>query len=414
MDIEKLIAEIEAIINKYKGEDAPQAGSEEEQKDMERMAELTAELERRRANGEAEQSRAAAIDAARRAIDSGAATRIDAVPLARSANFAAPAGGTALDTTDYKAAERRAYIKDLATRSGVTLSEGNDLTEVEQRAFTALTSNTDAVVPVELQNEIISLIEGSAVLFNDVRRTTLKNQFELVRHVGIKAGDAAVTSEGVAAEDEENQFTVITITGEEIKKTVKMSRKMAVQSMDGFEAYIKQETADRLSVAADKLILARLVSDDLGMDAANKVSAKTAGKLVKADLTGALAKLKNFGNSAPKGIVIYANNSTIWNHIAMVEGTDGHSLFVDEKSEDPTIQGRIFGKHVKEYDNLADGVILLGFPDLFRGNVFDGPNVYPYVENGTRKSCFDGYMLFDGGLAVPHGFAQLTIGTATK
>ena len=93
----------------------------------------------------------------------------------------------------------------------------------------------------------------------------------------------------------------------------------------------------------------------------------------------------------------------------MVEDANGRSYFSDEYSDDPTVQGRIFGKLVKQDDSISDGVIKAGFPDLFKGNVFDGPDVTPYVENGTQKRCFDGYVLFEGALAVPNAFSQLTI-----
>ena len=96
----------------------------------------------------------------------------------------------------------------------------------------------------------------------------------------------------------------------------------------------------------------------------------------------------------------------------MVEDKTGRSYFVNEKTEDPAVEGIIFGKIVKRDDSMEDGVIKVGYPDLVHGNIFDGIDVTPYVEPGTQKRCFDGYMLFDCGVAVPQAFAQLTIGDA--
>ena len=123
--------------------------------------------------------------------------------------------------------------------------------------------------------------------------------------------------------------------------------------------------------------------------------------------------LYTYGNAAAKGCVIYANNNTIWNHIAMLEDANKRSYFIDEKTADPTVEGHIFGKLVKRDDSIADGVVLAGYPDLIKGNLFNGPDVTPYVANdGTQRRCFDGYVLFDCGLAVPQAFAQLTVKTA--
>lgn len=415
MNFEDLINELKALIDKYSGDDA-----EPTEEDAARMAELTKSInEIRAAQTATAETRAATVAAARAAIENGTARRVDAVPLARSANAAGT--GNAYDVTDYKAAERRAWVKDVAERSGVQLFGGTGLTDaeraarnhaIEQRAeFSHLTSNTGSVVPVEVQNEIISLIDNTAVLFGDIRKDTFPNQFELIRHKSITKGDAAKTAEGAApTDDEQNEFDTITLTGEEIKKTVKMSRKMAVQSVNGFEQYIINETASRLSVACNAFVHAKLIDATYGMAADNKIESTKVKALSKADITGMLSKLYTFGNAAPKGAIIYANNDMIWNYIAMIEDTNGRSYFVDEKTDDPTVEGHIFGKLVKRDDSVADNIIRVGYPDLFRGNIFDGVDVTPYIApDGSQKRCFDGYVLFDGGLAVPQAFAQLTI-----
>ena len=424
LTMDDLLSELQTLIDKYKpAEDGTE--TEPTEQDAERMSALTAEIEKRNAAAaQRRDSNAARIAAARAAIENGTARRIDSVPLGTSGS-ARGALPQVRDTTDYNAAARRAWVKDIASRSGVQLIEGTEFTQVERdaynhlieqrAAFTHLTGNTDAVVPVEIQQQIISLIDNTAVLYGDIHKDNFPNQFELIRHKGIAKGDAAQTNEGDApTDDEQNEFDNITLTGEEIKKTVKMSRKMAVQSVSGFEQYIINETGARLAVAANARVHAKTVDATLGMASGNKINCATAGTLVKADITKLLSLLYTFGNPAPKGCMIYANNNTIWNYIAMVEDKRGVSYFIDEKTEDPAVEGHIFGKLVKRDDSMADGIIKAGYPDLFRGNVFDGVDVTPYVEPGTQKRCFDGYLLFDGGLAVPQAFSQLTIGTAAS
>lgn len=417
MTLEELIAELQALIDQCSD------GTEPTEEDAARMAELTDEINQRTAqNATAAQARAAAVANARAAIDAGRAQRIDSVPLARSANVAG-VSGAAYDVTDYDQAERRAWVKNMAERSNVQLFGGNALTDaeraavrhaLEQRAeFTITTSNTADVVPVSVQQEIISLIDNSAVLFGDVTRYNMAGQFELVRHKSIKKGDAAETAEGAAPTDiEENEFDHITLTGDEIKKTVEMSRKMATQSLTGFEKYLISEISARLSVACNAKVHANLDSAELGMATANKIQTAKANVIAKADILKLLSLLMTFGNPAPKGAFIYANNNTIWNQLAAIEDTTGRSYFVSEATDDPTVQGRMFGKWVKKDDSIADGVIKAGFPDLFRGNIFDGVDVTPYIQPRTQKRCYDGYVLYDGGLAVPQAFSQLTVKTA--
>lgn len=414
MTLEELIAELQALIDQCSD------GTEPTEEDAARMAELTDEINQRTAqNAQAAQTRAAAVANARAAIDAGRAQRIDSVPLARSANVAG-VSGAAYDVTDYDKAERRAWVKGLAERSGIQLVGGTALTDaeraaqrhaIEQRAeFTMTTANTDSLVPVTVQNEIISLIDNTAVLFGDISRTNMSGQVEFPRHKSIIKGDAAKTEEGAAPADiEQNDFDTVPLVGTEIKKTVEMSRKMATQSLSGFEQYIISEVSARLSVACNAIVHEKLADTTYGIASTNKIQTAKALTLAKADMVKMLSMLRSYGNAAAKGIIIYANNDTIWNQIAMIEDATGRSYFVNEATDDPTVQGRIFGKVVKQDDSIADNVIKAGFPDLFKGNMFDGPDVTPYIQQRTQKRCFDGYVLFDGVLAVPEAFAQLTI-----
>lgn len=418
--MDEMLKELQALIDKYKDGTPKGVSDEQAEKDAERMSQLTAEIEKRTAaDAAARESRAARIAAARSAIDNGTAHQVGSLPLSGGVS----ARSAVYDVTDYSAAETRGFLKNLATSAGVRLVEGNDLNDVERTALTAMeqraaftvtTGNTSSVVPVELQSEIISLIDNSTALFSDVTRDTIPGQYELVRHKSITKGDAAKTAEGAAPTDEEqNVFDRITLTGDEIKKTVKLSRKMMVQSLDSFRTYINREVSARCGVAGDKIVLAKLVDSTLGMAAGNKINVAKAGTLTKADVMKALSLLKTYGNPAAKGVRIYANQSTIWNQIAAIEDATKRSYFIDERDDDPTVKGRIFGSIVKLEDNLEDGVIMLGYPDLFRSNLFDGPVVEAVtLPDGSWNTAINGYMLYDGGLAVPESFVQLTVGTA--
>lgn len=401
MTLEELIAQLQALIDQAEG-------GELTDEESERMAQLTDELNQRMAANDAMNQRMAE---ARAAIESGNATRVEATPISRGMQF----NGSIEETTDYSRYERTAYFKDLAQRSGLVFADG-EMTREERAAFTHLTSNTGAVVPTEVQNEIISLIDSSAVLFGDVHRDNFQHIYEIPRHAAIAAGDAAATTEGAApANEEQNTFNTITINGDEIKKTFKMSRKMSVTSIAAFESYIINEMAARLAYAAEGKIIDTLSDATYGMAAANKITITGANaKLTKAKLVEALGKLKTFNNPASKGAIVYANGTTIWNQIAMVEDANDRSYFIQsEQTEDPTIQGRIFGKVVKQDDALADDAILIGYPDLFRSNIFDGISVDPYVEHGSQKRCWDGYLLYGGALAVPQAFAKITISASS-
>lgn len=320
MNLEDLLKELQALVDKY-GDD-----TDPSDEDAARMAELTNEINQIRSQlDQTAQTRAAAVAAARAAIDNGTAQRIDSVPLARSANNFGT--GAVYDTTDYAAAEQRAWVKGVAERAGVQLVEGYALTDAERAAqnhamqqraeFNHTTANTGSVIPVELQNEIISLIDNTAVLWGDMPKYNFPHQFEIIRHKSIEAGDAAQTDEGAApTDDEKNTFDTLKFEGVEIKKNLKMSRRMAVQSVESFKSYLVSEIAARLSVGCNSHSHARLANESYGMEKTNKIETAAVGVLAKADLAGLLSKLYTYGLSTPNGAIIYANNNIIWNYIA--------------------------------------------------------------------------------------------------
>lgn len=408
MGIEELKAALKEALAKL--EDDTLELSDEELKELEdQVTDLTAALEEAEAAADARaSSRAAAQERARKALSMGTARSLDQQSF----------GPSIVETTDMAKAETRGFLKSLATRGGIELAGGNALTDAEKRATTYnhTTANTGALVPTELSDRIVSLVNDCTVLYSDITIDNFKHQFRVPRHTAISSGDAAITSEGAAPTDEEkNTFDYIDLTGQIIRKTAKLSRKMAVQSIDAFEQWLVRELSSRMATKADSIVYSTITtSSTAGMATANSIKTATKNKIVLADITKAFGLTKRYSEPAPKGLMIYASQGTIWNKLATVMDGQNRPYFVESVAdEDPSVQGRFFGKLVKQYDNMPDDYVLIGYPDLFRGNVFDGPDVDAYIDHGTQDHCFTGYMLFDGALEVPAGFVLLDIAQPT-
>ena len=71
--------------------------------------------------------------------------------------------------------------------------------------------------------------------------------FGVPRHTAIAAGDAAATDEGVANSDEQDTFVLLPLDGVELKKHIKITRKMEFQSIDAFEDWIVDHLAARIA-----------------------------------------------------------------------------------------------------------------------------------------------------------------------
>jgi len=295
---------------------------------------------------------------------------------------------------------RNAWLRNLARDNQGNMLLG-PMTEAERRAFVFTTENTGAVVPTMVLDRIAELVRATAPLLADSTLTNFTRGFGVPRHKATAAGDAKVTAEGVANDDEEDTFDLLALDGEEIKKHITMSRKMQIQSIEAFYTWVTTHLAERIKQAKERLILERLDDAEVGMAAGNKLEE---AELTDALVLKAMSLIKSGGAKS-----IYANNTTIWNTIAKVTDADDKKLFIPNSMSDPIITGRVYGAPVKEDTEIPDNVLYIGVGKFVLTNDFDDLEIVPAVEPKTLKQIITGYSLFDAGLEHPHAFVKITL-----
>lgn len=305
---------------------------------------------------------------------------------------------------------KSAWLKNLAVRGDGQRIFG-ELTDVEKRAFMFATTENqvNSLVPLDIQNRIVELVESDSPLLDDAEISSMTRGFGVPRHKSIDAGDAKGVPEGTANEDEEDTFDLITMDGIEIKKHVVITRKMQFQSISAFEDWLTTHLAARIRVAKERVIMARLdgtapeagtANADLGIAEGNKLTGQS---YEDAAIRGIFAKLK--GNGAR---VVYANNATIWNHLAGMESAKGDKLFTPNSMVDPIVAGRIYGAEVKVDNNLEDDVAYVGVKRGIKANNFDDLTIHSAIEPKTMNTIITAYALFDAGLENPETFVKVT------
>lgn len=292
---------------------------------------------------------------------------------------------------------RRAWLKNIAIDARGKHIFGA-LTDEEQRAFTLLTSNAEAVVPTAIMNRIVELVESDSPIYDDSTKSSMVSGFSIPRHKSITAGDAKNVSEGAANDDEQDEFDSIDLPGVEIKKHIVMSRKMQFQSIEAFETWLVTNLAARIRVAKEKYLIQQLEDPTKGIEAGNKIQ-NTA--LSDAEMRKALGLLRGSGQR-----VLYANSNTIWNTIAGLENEKGEKLFIPNSMSDPVVEGRVYGSLVKKDANIPDDTFYVGYPKKLLSNNFIEFDITPQIENKTLNRIFVGYSLFDGGLEDPNAFVK--------
>lgn len=298
---------------------------------------------------------------------------------------------------------RTAWLKNMAVFRSQDGSETRllgDLTKEEREAFTFTTANTTSVVPTVVLNRIVELVQSMAPMYDDATKSGMTQGFSVPRHSAITQGDAAATNEGAANDDEIDTFNLLTLTGVEIKKHVKITRKMQWQSIAAFEDWLVQHISKRIAVAKETRILAQLNDTTPGIAAANKISRTYTDNAVRE----ALAMIKETGSK-----VWYANSKTIYNGLAGIKDNNGRPLFLNATTtDDPLVAGRIYGGIVKTDENIPDNVVFVGVPRSILANDFEALFIGRDTDMTTFVTTIGGYSLFDAGLENPLAFVKIT------
>lgn len=298
---------------------------------------------------------------------------------------------------------RTAWLKNMAVfraQDGSELRLFGDLSKEEREAFTFTTANTTSVVPTVVLNRIVELVQSMSPIYDDATKSGMTQGFSVSRHAAITQGDAAATSEGAANDDEIDTFNPLTLTGVEIKKHVKITRKMQWQSIEAFEDWLVQHISKRIAVAKETRILSQLNDTTPGIAAGNKITRTYTDNAVRE----ALAMIKETGTK-----VWYANSNTIYNGLAGIKDNTGRPLFLNATTtDDPLVAGRIYGGIVKVDENIPDNVAFVGVPRSILANDFEALFIGRETSMTTFVTTIGGYSLFDAGLENPQAFVKIT------
>lgn len=285
---------------------------------------------------------------------------------------------------------KRAFLKNLLQIP---------LTEEENRAFVHTTENTDAVIPVELQNKIYSNMEEKHPLLADVQVLRTGTVISIVKHTTIVAGDAKEVAEGVANDDEQNTFVTVSLSGKDFSKHVDISYRLGKMAIPAFEEYIVTEIADRIGAAMAKDIVAQIKKD---LAVANKFAAATPAKLALADFLKGFGALKGVGN-----VNVYANNASFYTQIANMESAEGKLSFIPNYQEQ--IAGQVLGKAIKQEDALADGEILILDPNQFVYNIVQDIMIERDKNIKTHVHTIAGFAIAEGTMTNDKAGAVISV-----
>ena len=276
---------------------------------------------------------------------------------------------------------RSAFLKNL---------RGEDMTDIEKRAFSFLTTNTAAPLPTVMQNRIIDLIGEAHPIVADVYRMDSNSAITIPVAKAIVA-DAGKTAEGAASNELQITFDNVNLSGEDYTANVKMSYKMSHMAIPAFETYLIGQIAERLGSKLAAGIVAKIKEV---MAAANKVQTG----VNYANLCTGFGSLKRVGQ-----VVVYGTRKGVYEKLVGMVDSNKRPIF--QQPITASAAGSLLGATIKFEDAVGDTELLIGDPKKYLQNVVAPVIIESAKDLDTHMITYSGYTCQEGTLTDDKAFA---------
>lgn len=267
---------------------------------------------------------------------------------------------------------------------------GEEMSDVERRAFTFMTTNTAAPLPTVMQNRIIDLIGEAHPIVADVYRMDSGSAISIPVAKAIVA-DAGASEEGAAANELEVTFDNVNLSGDDYTANVKLSYKMVFMAIPAFEDYLVTQIAARLGSKLAAGIVANIKS---GVAAANTI----ASGVTYANLCAGFGELKRVGS-----VVVYGTRKGVYNKLVGMVDSNKRPIF--QQPITASAAGALLGATIKFEDAVGDNELLIGDPSKYLQNVVAPVMIEHSKDLDTHQIVYSGYTCQEGVLTDDKAFA---------
>lgn len=270
---------------------------------------------------------------------------------------------------------RSAFLKKL---------QGKEL-NTEERAAIAL-AGADAVVPHDLQNDILTKAKEYAPVLNHI---TLLNVNGAVRFAveGV-TGAAEDHTENASITPASDTMVEVELSTHEITKMIQISTSVKQMAMSSFEAWLINQLAEAIAMKVESKVFETM------MAAASPVGAGvTTDNVFK--LFGALKA------GYARGAKVYMSRNTLYTKVLGLQDKAKNDLVVFENGV-----YKLLGVAIETTESVAG--ILLCDPRKFVGNLAEQINVKDAYDINTNSYKYLGVALYDGKVAIEEAFQKLT------
>lgn len=279
---------------------------------------------------------------------------------------------------------RSAFLKHL---------RGEEMNDVERRAFTFMTTNTTAPLPEVMQNRIIDLIGEAHPIVADVY--TLGSHTAITIPVAKSiAADAGKTAEGADSNELEITFDNITLAGEDYTANVTLTYKMQNMAIPAFEDYVISKIAERLGAQLAAEIVTNIKAK---MAAGNKV----ATGVNYTNICAGFGELKRVGT-----VVVYGTRKGVYNKLVGMVDSQKRPIF--QQAITAGVGGTLLGCTIKFEDAIGDTELLIGDPKKYLQNVVAPIIIESDKDLKNHTIVCSGYTCQEGTLTDDKAFALVS------
>ena len=267
---------------------------------------------------------------------------------------------------------------------------GEDMSDIERRAFTFLTSNTTAPLPTTMQNRIIDLIGEAHPIVADVYTMHSNTAISIPVAKSI-AADAGKTAEGASSNELEITFDNVNLSGEDYTANVKLSYKMQNMAIPAFEDYLITQISARLGSKLAAEIVANIKAK---MASENKVETG----VNYANICAGFGELKRVGT-----VVVYGTRKGVYNKLVGMVDQNKRPIF--QQPITASAAGAILGAVIKFEDAVGDSELLIGDPKKYLQNVVAPVVIESDKDLDKHQVVYSGYTCQQGTLTDDKAFA---------
>lgn len=267
---------------------------------------------------------------------------------------------------------------------------GEDMSDVERRAFTFLTTNTAAPLPTVMLNRIIDLIGEAHPIVADVYSMNSGAAISIPVGKAIVT-DAGKTAEGADHNDLQITFTNIELSGEDYTADVELSYKMAAMAIPAFEEYLVMMISDRLGAKLAEGVVANIKAQ---VAADNKIETG----ITYANICAGFGALKRVNKP-----VVYGTREAVFNKLVGMVDSNKRPIFQQPITAEAA--GHLLGAIIKYEDAVGANELLIGDPTKYIQNVVVPVMIEHDKVIKKSKHVYSGYTCQQGTLTDDKAFA---------